>query len=56
VRFAAGRATSGWQATCRRWGFTAAFSELDRIPVAAGLDALRTVRSGFGPGLEARDW
>ena len=28
--------------------------ELDRIPVAAGLDALRTVRSGFGPGLEAR--
>jgi len=27
--------------------------ELDRIPVAAGLDALRTVRSGFGPGLEA---
>jgi hypothetical protein len=28
--------------------------ELDRIPVAAGLDALRTVRSGFGPGLEAK--
>ena len=28
--------------------------ELDRIPVAAGLDALRTVRSDFGPGLEAR--
>ncbi|MGD0737420.1 MAG: AsmA family protein [Terracidiphilus sp.] len=28
--------------------------ELDRIPVAAGLDALRTVRSGFGPGLVAR--
>jgi len=27
---------------------------LDRIPVAAGLDALRTVRSGFGPGLEAK--
>jgi hypothetical protein len=27
--------------------------ELDRIPVAAGLDALRTVRSGLGPGLEA---
>jgi len=27
--------------------------ELDRIPVAAGLDALRTVRSDFGPGLEA---
>jgi hypothetical protein len=26
---------------------------LDRIPVAAGLDALRTVRSGFAPGLEA---
>lgn len=26
--------------------------ELDRIPVAAGLDALRTLRSGFGPGLE----
>ena len=27
--------------------------ELDRIPVAAILDALRTIRSGFGPGLEA---
>jgi hypothetical protein len=27
--------------------------EVDRIPVAAGLDALRTVRSNFGPGLEA---
>jgi AsmA family len=27
--------------------------ELDKIPVAATLDALRTVRSGFGPGLEA---
>jgi hypothetical protein len=27
--------------------------ELDRIPVAAGLDALRTIRSGFGAGLEA---
>jgi hypothetical protein len=27
--------------------------ELDHIPVAAVLDALRTVRSGFGPGLEA---
>ena len=27
--------------------------ELDHIPVAAGLDALRTVRSGLGPGLEA---
>jgi hypothetical protein len=27
--------------------------EMNRIPVAAGLDALRTVRSGFGPGLEA---
>lgn len=27
--------------------------ELDRISVAVGLDALRTVRSGFGPGLEA---
>jgi hypothetical protein len=26
---------------------------LDRIPVAACLDALRTVRSGFAPGLEA---
>jgi hypothetical protein len=26
---------------------------LDKIPVAAGLDALRTVRSGFGPGLQA---
>jgi hypothetical protein len=28
--------------------------ELDRIPVAAGLDALRTVRSDFAPGIEAR--
>jgi len=28
--------------------------ELDQVPVAAGLDALRTVRSGFGPGLEAQ--
>jgi len=28
--------------------------ELDRIPVAAGLDALRTVRSGLAPGLEAK--
>jgi len=27
--------------------------EFDRIPVAAGLDALRTVRSGIGPDLEA---
>ena len=27
--------------------------ELDRIPVAVVLDALRTVRSGFGPGLES---
>jgi hypothetical protein len=27
--------------------------ELDRIPAAAGLDALRTVRNDFGPGLEA---
>jgi hypothetical protein len=27
--------------------------EMDRIPVAAALDALRTVRSGFDPGLEA---
>ena len=27
--------------------------ELDQIPVAAGLDALRTVRSGLAPGLEA---
>ncbi|HEV2486203.1 MAG TPA: AsmA family protein [Terracidiphilus sp.] len=27
--------------------------ELDRIPVAAGLDALRTVRRGIGPGLQA---
>jgi hypothetical protein len=27
--------------------------ELDRIPVEAGLDALRTVRSDFAPGLEA---
>jgi hypothetical protein len=28
--------------------------QLDRIPVDAGLDALRTVRSDFAPGLEAR--
>jgi hypothetical protein len=28
--------------------------ELDRIPVAAGLDALRTVRSDFGPGMEVK--
>ena len=28
--------------------------EVDRIPAAAGLDALRTVRSNFGPGLEAK--
>jgi hypothetical protein len=28
-------------------------AELDRIPVEAGLDALRTVRSDFAPGLEA---
>jgi hypothetical protein len=27
--------------------------ELDSIPVAAGLDALRTVRSGLAPGLQA---
>jgi hypothetical protein len=27
--------------------------ELDRVPVAVGLDALRTVRSGIGPDLEA---
>ncbi len=27
--------------------------ELDRIPVGAGLDALRTIRSGFGAGLTA---
>ncbi len=27
--------------------------ELDRVPLAAGLDALRTVRSGVDPGLEA---
>jgi hypothetical protein len=27
--------------------------EMERIPVAAGLDALRTLRSGFDPGLEA---
>jgi hypothetical protein len=26
-------------------------AELDRVPVALGLDALRTVRSGFAPGL-----
>jgi hypothetical protein len=36
-------------------GGTPHFSvELDRIPVAAGLDALRTVRSDLGPGLEAK--
>jgi AsmA family/AsmA-like C-terminal region len=35
-------------------GGTPHFSvELDRIPVAAGLDALRTVRSGIAPGLQA---
>src|SRR5580698_1224411 len=28
--------------------------ELDRVPVAAGLDALRTVRSGLAPDLEAK--
>jgi hypothetical protein len=28
--------------------------ELERIPVDAGLDALRTVRSDFAPGLEAK--
>jgi hypothetical protein len=28
--------------------------ELDRIPVTAGLDALRTLRSGFAPDLEAK--
>jgi hypothetical protein len=28
--------------------------ELDRLPVAFGLDALRTVRSGLSPGLEAQ--
>jgi hypothetical protein len=27
---------------------------LERFPVAAALDALRTVRSGFGPGLEVK--
>jgi hypothetical protein len=27
--------------------------EMDRVPVAAGLDALRTVRNGVDPGLEA---
>jgi hypothetical protein len=27
--------------------------ELERVPVAVGLDALRTVRSGLAPGLEA---
>ena len=27
--------------------------EMDRIPVTAGLDFLRTLRSGFAPGLEA---
>ena len=29
--------------------------ELNQIPVAAGLDALRTVRSDFGPGLQATE-
>jgi len=28
--------------------------ELDRVPVAAGLDALRTMRSGLAPDLEAK--
>jgi hypothetical protein len=28
--------------------------ELDRVPVAAGLDALRTIRSGMAPTLEAK--
>jgi AsmA family len=28
--------------------------ELDRVPVAAGLDALRTIRSGLAPDLEAK--
>jgi hypothetical protein len=28
--------------------------EVNQIPIAAGLDALRTVRSGFGPGLDAK--
>ncbi len=28
--------------------------ELDRVPVAAGLDALRTLRSGLAPDLEAK--
>jgi hypothetical protein len=28
--------------------------ELTKVPVAAGLDALRTVRNDFGPGLEAQ--
>ena len=35
-------------------GVGAQFSvELDRVPAGAGLDALRTVRSGVDPGLEA---
>ena len=33
-------------------GFPHFSVELDRIPVAAGLDALRTVRNGIGPNLE----
>jgi hypothetical protein len=28
--------------------------EMDRIPVAVGLDTLRAIRSNFGPGLEAK--
>jgi hypothetical protein len=34
-------------------GAAALTAELDKIPVAAGLDALRTVRSNLAPGLEA---
>ncbi|MDR3792057.1 MAG: AsmA family protein [Terracidiphilus sp.] len=34
-------------------GAAALTAELDKIPVAAGLDALRTVRSEVAPGLEA---
>jgi hypothetical protein len=30
--------------------------ELERIPAAVGLDALRTVRSGLAPGLKADGW
>jgi hypothetical protein len=40
--------------TCRATGLPHLSVELDRIPVAAGLDALRTVRSDFGPAWRLR--